>query len=281
MKTDDPLQIIITGTSSGIGRALAQSLMLSGHQVWGIARTPQKNDACNGKGLFRSSQCDVSSWDALNAVAEIVSREWGKVDAVIACAGSHGEIGQALAASLMAWSETIQSNLVGSFFTVRSFYPLLQKAARRAKVVCFSGGGATKARPYFSAYGVAKTGIVRLVETIAIEEKGKPFDINAVAPGAINTRLTDEIIARGASVVGESEYQATVKQKQNGGASIEKLQKLIDWLLSSASDGITGRLISAQWDNWASFGKNSSSLSTESDIYTLRRILPEERGMRM
>jgi len=67
---------------------------------------------------------------------------------------------------------------------------LLARTGARAKVICFSGGGATKPRARFSAYGVAKTGVVRLVETIAEEERDRAYDINAIAPGAINTRLT-------------------------------------------------------------------------------------------
>ena len=142
--------------------------------------------------------------------------------------------------------------------------------------MCFSGGGATKARPNFSAYGVAKTGIVRLVETIAEEERGRALDINAVAPGAINTRLTDEVIALGPAVAGEAEYQAAVKQKATGGASLGRALDLVEWLLSPQSDGISGRLLSAPWDPWPALGARAGELAS-SDIYTLRRIVPEDR----
>ncbi len=133
--------------------------------------------------------------------------------------------------------------------------------------MCFSGGGATKARLNFSAYGVAKTGVVRLVETIAGEERGRPLDINAVAPGAINTRMIDEVIARGPAAVGTAEYEAAVKQKQTGGASLTKALELVDWLLSPTSDGITGRLLAAQWDPWQSFASQRDSLA-KSDLST-------------
>jgi NAD(P)-dependent dehydrogenase (short-subunit alcohol dehydrogenase family) len=160
---------------------------------------------------------------------------------------------------------------------VRAFADLLTRAPRRAKIVCFSGGGATKPRAHFSAYGAAKTGVVRLVETIAEEERRRPFDINALAPGAINTRLTDEVLALGPAVVGAAEYAAAQKQKATGGNSLDQALDCVEWLLSPASDGITGRLISAPWDPWKTLSAHTADLAA-SDIYTLRRIVPEERG---
>jgi 3-oxoacyl-[acyl-carrier protein] reductase len=155
----------------------------------------------------------------------------------------------------------------------------LSQAPRRAKMVCFSGGGATKPRGHFSAYGVAKTGIVRLVETIALEEASAALDINAVAPGAIATRLTDEVIALGPGIAGKAEFDAAVKQKAAGGGALERALDLVEWLLSPRSDGISGRLLSAPWDPWPTLGDHAANLA-ESDVYTLRRILPEDRKMK-
>jgi 3-oxoacyl-[acyl-carrier protein] reductase len=135
---------------------------------------------------------------------------------------------------------------------------------------------------------VAKTGVVRLVETIADEERGGRLDINAIAPGAINTRLTDEVLALGPTVVGEAEYAAAQKVKAVGlsneaatkpAASLEKALALVEWLLSPASDGISGRLLAAPWDPWPTLDQHAPELA-RSDIYTLRRIVPEDRGLK-
>ena len=270
------MRIVLTGSSTGIGRALAERLLAQGHEVWGLARSEQAELASRAPG-FRASRCDVGTWTDVERTADEVAAAWGRVDAVIACAGAQGEIGRTLAADPARWSATVRGNLDGTFHTLRAFAPLLARAERRAKVICFSGGGATKPRARFSAYGVAKTAIVRLVETIAEEERGQPLDINAIAPGAINTRLTEEVLALGPAVVGEAEYAAAQKQKAAGGASLEKALGLVAWLLSPASDGISGRLLAAPWDPWASLGEKAAELAG-SDIYTLRRIVPEERG---
>ena len=271
------MHLLLTGSSSGIGRALAERLLARGHRVWGLARSDQSAFAAAQPG-FRASRCDVADWTQVARVATEVAAAWGSVDGLITCAGLQGEIGRAVTADPQHWSATVRANLDGTYFAIRAFHPLLSRAAR-AKIVCFSGGGATKPRARFSAYGVAKTGVVRLVETIAEEERDQPLDINAVAPGAINTRLTEEVLALGPAVVGEAEFAAAQKQQAAGGDSLEKALGLVEWLLSPASNGISGRLLAAPWDPWPTLDQHTTELAA-SDIYTLRRIVPEERGRR-
>ena len=271
------MHLVVTGSSTGIGRALVERLLSRGHHVWGLARSDQSEFAAQHPTHFRASRCDVANWAEVERAAADVTAAWPQLDGLIACAGLQGEIGRTLAADPTRWSATVRANLDGTFHALRAFAPLLGRAPRRAKIVCFSGGGATKPRTNFSAYGVAKTGVVRLVETIAEEERGRPLDINAVAPGAIHTRLTDEVLALGADVVGAGEYAAALKQKAAGHAPLEKALGLVEWLLSPASDGISGRLLAAPWDPWPTLDQHAAELAG-SDIYTLRRIVPDERG---
>ena len=271
------MHLVITGTSSGIGRALTEHLLVQGHQVWGLARSDQSELTAKHPGVFRASRCDVADWAQMERTATEIAAIWPHIDGLIACAGLQGAIGPAVSLDPLQWSATVRANLDGTYYAIRAFHELLRHTPRRAKVVCFSGGGATKARPCFSAYAAAKTGVVRLVETIAEELRSEPLDINAVAPGAINTRLTDEVIRLGPAVVGEAEYQSALKQKGTGGGSLEKVIGLVEWLLSPASDGISGRLLSAPWDPWAGLGRHAGAIA-KSDVYTLRRIVPEDRG---
>jgi NAD(P)-dependent dehydrogenase (short-subunit alcohol dehydrogenase family) len=273
------MHLVITGTSSGIGHALAVRLLAQGHHVWGLARSDQSELTAQYPDAFRAARCDVSDWDQVARAARTVHASWPHADGLVTCAGLQGAIGPAVSLDPHQWSATVRANLDGTYYAIRAFHELLHRTPRRAKIVCFSGGGATKPRPNFSAYGVAKTGVVRLVETVAEEMRGTPLDINAVAPGAINTRLTDEVLRLGPDVVGEAEYQAARRQKETGDGSLEKAIGLVEWLLSPASDGISGRLLSAQWDPWATFGQHVETLA-KSDVYTLRRIVPEDRGLK-
>jgi NAD(P)-dependent dehydrogenase (short-subunit alcohol dehydrogenase family) len=269
------MKIIITGSSFGIGRALTEYLLKKGHLVWGIARSNQHELEALYPNKFISSSCDVSDWKQINQTAHKVSAAWTTVNALITCAGIHGELGRAVSIDPIKWEKTVISNLSGTYFSIRAFHPLISSSPNRGKIICFSGGGATKARPQFSAYGAAKTAIVRLVETISLEENN--LDINSIAPGSINTRLIDEILRLGPTITGAAEHSAAILQKKEGGQSLTKVIDLIEWLLSESSNGISGKLLSAQWDPWQKLNINKQNL-TQSDIYNLRRILPEDRA---
>ncbi len=275
----DRMKIVITGTSTGIGRALAEHLLSQGHEILGLARSDQTDFEKQHRGKFRAARCDVAQWSELKKIADQLA--WASADALITCAGVQGEIGLAVDVDPEKWSSTVRSNLDGTYFAIRAFYAALSKNPNRTKVISFSGGGATKSRPNFSAYGVAKCGVVRLIETLADELRDLPIDFTAVAPGAINTRLTDEVIARGPEVSGKSEYEAAVKQKSSGGFPISKVLGLIDWLLSAKSDRLSGRLISAPWDPWLHLNAERIAALNKTDVYMLRRIVAEERGLKL
>ena len=262
------MNLVITGSSTGIGRFLAEALIRKGHATCRLARSPQAGFAL---------QCDVSNWREMERGARTVAQQWNFVDGLICCAGSQGPIGPAMQADPEQWQKTVAVNLNGTYFTLRAFYGLLSRAPRRAKVIAFSGGGSTSPRPNFSAYGASKTGIVRLVETVAEEWRGAPMDINAIAPGAIFTRMTEEVLASGPQAAGPAEHERALKQQRDNEPLLEKVLGLVEFLLSERSDGITGKLISAPWDPWPRLPEHREELAT-SDIYSLRRIVPEDRG---
>ena len=235
------MNLVLTGSSSGIGKFLADSLAAKGHSVCRIARSPQDGF---------SFACDVSDWAAMQNCAKKISQRWNQIDGLICCAAVQEPIGPTMEIDPAAWRSTLAVNLDGTFFSIRAFYSLLRRSQPRAKIICFSGGGSTSPRPNFAAYGVSKTGVVRLVETLAGEWQDQPVDINAVAPGAIFTRLTEQILTRGAAAAGQKEFDQAAKLPRENAGQLEKVLGLIEFLLSSRSDGISGRLISAQWDPW-------------------------------
>ena len=167
-------------------------------------------------------------------------------------------------------------NLIGTVYCCRGFLPLLRQA-KRGKVLIISGGGATKPLPFLSAYAASKAGVVRFAETLAEELKTEGIDVNAIAPGALNTRLLDEVLAAGPQLFGDALYQGLLKQRDNGGTPLSVGAELCSYLASAESDGVTDKLISAQWDPWRRIADFQNELMA-SDIWTLRRIIPAERG---
>ncbi|HTA95892.1 MAG TPA: SDR family oxidoreductase, partial [Verrucomicrobiae bacterium] len=116
-----------------------------------------------------------------------------------------------------------------------------------------------------------------LMETLAEELKEFRVDVNAIAPGALATRLVDEVLAAGVEKVGASFFEKNKSWKEKGAVPLELGASVAVYLASAQSDGITGKLISAQWDDWAKLHEHRDEL-TKSDIYCLRRIVPKDRG---
>jgi 3-oxoacyl-[acyl-carrier protein] reductase len=146
------------------------------------------------------------------------------------------------------------------------------------KIINLSGGGATTPRPFFSAYAVAKTGLVRFTEIIAKEVKEFKIEVNSIAPGILHTDMMQGIFHAGEKMAGQKEYSQAQKVMQGEGNDPRTAAELCVFLVSPSSDGITGRLISAIWDPWEDLPLHLDDLRN-SDIYTLRRIVPKDRNL--
>jgi UDPglucose 6-dehydrogenase len=274
------MKILITGSGGGIGNFLARHLGTVGHEIWGVGRSPQAEfqRECSQQGIsFRCSQADISDWNQISALCNQVAAEWTHLDALICCAGIQGPLGAAVTLDPVAWSRSLRINLDGTFYTIRAFYRLLcRHQTARAKILCLSGGGSASPRVNFAPYASAKAAVVRLVENLSKEWAQESIDINAIAPGAINTRMTQEVLNLGPAVVGEREFKAATEQIRRV-SPLPRVAAMVDLLLSSESDGISGRLISTPWDPWERLPLLKAELA-QTDIFTLRRIVAEDRG---
>jgi NAD(P)-dependent dehydrogenase (short-subunit alcohol dehydrogenase family) len=277
---------IITGASQGLGFAIAQEFIKEGANIMICAR--------NSKSLYQAQQeliksannqvrvlakpIDISKLEQVEMLVSSTLAEFGKIDILVANAGVYGTKGPLEEVDWQEWCDAIDINLKGTVLQCRAVLPHFKKQ-RSGKIIILSGGGATKPMPFLSAYAASKAGIVRFAETLAEEVLPFNIDINTMAPGALNTRLLDEVLAAGADKVGQSFYDQAIKQKTNGGTSLQLGAFLCTFLASAESDGITGRLISAVWDPWKKLPSYIEELK-QSDVYTLRRIVPQDRDLK-
>jgi NAD(P)-dependent dehydrogenase (short-subunit alcohol dehydrogenase family) len=281
--TLDGRAAIVTGGSQGLGIEIARAYVSEGASVLICARErgPLEESAAELEPLATGGQsvltlvADVSK-DAAELVATAIG-EFGKLDVLVNNAGVYGPKGPIEEIDWEAWKAAVEVNLFGSVLMARSALPHFKERGG-GKIVQLSGGGATGPLPNISAYACSKTAIVRFVETLAVECEPHGIDVNAIAPGALNTRLLDEVLEAGPEMVGRDFYEKAVKQSLEGGAPLAEGAQLAVFLGSAESDGLTGKLISAVWDPWRSFPEHKEDLK-KSDVYTLRRIVPEERGL--
>jgi NAD(P)-dependent dehydrogenase (short-subunit alcohol dehydrogenase family) len=271
---------IVTGAGRGIGKAIALAFAEEGADVIVVSRnlSEVEETAAQIKALGRRAlalRADVSKKEEVACTVDSAIKEFGGIDILVNNAGIQGPIGPMVGNDIERWVETINVNLIGTFLCTKAVLPFMIER-RQGKIINLSGGGATSPRPYFSAYASSKAAVVRLTETLAEELKPYNIQVNAIAPGAVNTRLLDEVLEAG-EVVGKQELTKAIKQKQEGGVPPEKVAELAVFLASSKSDGLSGRLISLLWDSWREIPKHLSDIMS-SDIYTMRRIIPKDRG---
>jgi len=266
---------IITGGSRGIGKAITEAYLKEGARVTIVARTASelKSTLKEFKDFNLSKVTAVSTDVAcVKKVKKFINKtlsSYGKIDILVNAAGLQAPIGAFIDVDSKDWIKNIHVNLIGTMLCCKHILPVMlsQKAG---KIINFSGGGATSPRPNFSAYAVSKTAIVRFTEILAMEVKEYGISVNAISPGAINTRMHKEIIEAGTRA-GERERIAALKIIKDGGASAKLVSELALFLASDASDGLTGKLISANWDKWKDLDKQMQHIN-DSSLYTLRRI---------
>ena len=275
---------IITGANQGLGKAIARSFVQAGADVILCARDTTKlieavtelKDFYNPGQRIESIQADVSKKEDVDRLISTALATFHQIHILVNNAGVYGPKGMIENVDWDEWVQAIEINLLGSILTAKALLPHF-RSNRYGKLIQLSGGGATGPLPFISAYAASKAGIVRFMETLAEEVKADGIDVNSIAPGALNTRLLDEVLEAGPEKVGKSFYERALLQKSNGGTPLERASNLAVFLASASSDGITGKLISAVWDPWEHFTEHMEDLQ-KTDIYTLRRIVPKDRG---
>jgi NAD(P)-dependent dehydrogenase (short-subunit alcohol dehydrogenase family) len=276
---------VITGGNQGLGLEIARAYVGAGASVMITARDKPRLEAAAAelRGLARDGQvvcwlqADVSEAGAMNAAVRQAITELGDLQVLVNNAGVYGPFGVLEEVDWQKWVEAVVINLFGSAIPIRAVLPHFKKRGY-GKIIQLSGGGATNPLPRISAYAASKAAVVRLAETVAEECRGLGIDVNSIAPGALNTRLLDEVLAAGPGQVGEAFFARALKQKEDGGVPLARGAEVSVFLASAASDGITGKLISAVWDNWQAWPQHRDELA-KTDAYTLRRIVGRDRGL--
>jgi 3-oxoacyl-[acyl-carrier protein] reductase len=271
---------VITGASRGLGEYIAGSFVKQGiKKLIILARNGEilsKAQSSLNKMRISSTQkiitkeCDISSMSDIERFSELCFQETEKIDILVNNASVFGPIGYFEDVQLNEWVETIHVNYVGTATIIKYLLPLI-KASERGKIINIVGGGASKPYGCLSGYATSKVAIVRFTEELAAELNKYNIDINCIAPGPLDTRFVDVMLNAGVEVLGKSLYDHVTNIRKEGGTSFELPSLLCHFLADSASNGISGKMLSARYDDIKLLIKNKDRL-IKSDLYTLRRV---------
>ena len=182
--------IVITGTSRGIGFELAKQFAENGHQVFALSRNTKPLSAINHKNITALS-VDISNNDDLNKVTDFIKSTWKKVDVLINNAGKlinkpFTEI------SSEDFLEVYKVNVFGVAEITKLMIPFLQKGSHVVTISSIGGIQGSIKFPGLAAYSSAKGAVITLSELLAEEYKEQQIAFNVLALGAVQTEMLEE-----------------------------------------------------------------------------------------
>jgi NAD(P)-dependent dehydrogenase (short-subunit alcohol dehydrogenase family) len=271
---------IITGGSRGIGKTIAGFFVREGANVLIAARSKdelasaqtelaQVGVQAKSSGRVEIYTADVSKKEEAKAIVKATIHAFQDVHILVNAAGVYGAIGAIADVDFETWKRAFEANIFGTMNVIQEVLPIFMKK-NEGKIINFSGGG-DGAFPYFSAYSASKIAVVRFTEALAEEVKAYGIMANAIAPGAVNTKFLDEALSAGEPRVGKVFYEKLQKQKEEGGVSPEKAAELCVFLATGESGILSGKMISAVWDDWKSWDAAKIKELMESPKLTMRR----------
>jgi NAD(P)-dependent dehydrogenase (short-subunit alcohol dehydrogenase family) len=237
---------LITGGGSGMGRVSAVLMAKEGAKVVvvdinekGGKEVEAEISRAGGKATFFLA--DVSKAKEAEAMVQTAVKKYGRLDVMFNNAGINAQMANTADCSLENWQKVMDINVNGVFLGMKYGIPAMLKNGG-GSIINSSSTGGIKALPGSQAYCAAKAGVIMLTKTTAVEYGSQGIRVNAIMPGAIHTRLMQEVI----EAVGEAKFKdIMLKQFPIGRiGKPEEVAKLVLFLASDDSSYITAGIFS-------------------------------------
>lgn len=277
---------LVTGGGRGVGRAIAQALATAGAGVMVASRTAQQLDETvalieAGGGRAAAFQADTEKRDAVEAVLAEAERVFGPVTLLVNNAGATSTTaGPFETLDFDEVRKTIDNNLVGAMLCTRLVLPgMLARGSGR--IINVASGAGIASQPFVNVYSVAKAGLIRFSENLALEVKERGVAVFAITPGMVRTKATEVIwnVRKMNPLPGflSNAYGPPHENPADDSAwqPPERAGELCCFLATGAADRLSGRFFSTYYDE-AAIVRRADEVE-QGMLYTLR--LPTLDGL--
>ncbi len=230
----DKLTILITGCSTGIGRAAAERLAAAGHRVYATARSPEAIADLEAKGC-RTMALDVTDEASMEAAVERIENEAGAIDALVNNAG-YSQSGAIETLDMDALRRQFETNVFGLVRLTQLVLPGM-RARGHGRIVNISSMGANFTFPGGGAYHATKYAVEAISDALRFEVEGFGIDVAVIQPGAIRTEFDKAAVASLEQAGGPDDVYADFNRKV-GQATQEAYEKGPLKLLGGEADDV-------------------------------------------
>jgi len=187
---------LVTGATSGIGRAVALALAAEGAHVIAMGRKKRGLEALDDEikalgGAATLVPLDLRKGDGIDELGGVIYQRWKKLDILVANAGILGPLSPLAHVQPKQWQDVIDINLTANFRLIRSMDALL-RASDAGRAVFISSSAAQSSRAYWGPYAASKAALETLALTYAAETRQSQIKVNVINPGATRTKMRAE-----------------------------------------------------------------------------------------
>lgn len=231
---------IITGASSGIGRATAKLFAGEGARLVVAARRQAELDSLVAEitadgGTAVALAGDVRSETYAQALVELALEKFGRLDVAFNNAGTLGEMGATTGVSEQGWTDTLSTNLTSAFLSAKHQIPAMLKTGAGSIIFTSTFVGHSFAFPGVAAYAASKSGLIGLTQALAAEYGAQGVRVNAILPGAVDTEMYREM-----NDTAEAQTFVTKLHALKRTARPEELARSVLYLASDDASFVTG-----------------------------------------
>ena len=233
---------LVTGASSGIGRAIAERFAADGADVVVCSREqdnvdPVADDIEDAGGSALAVECDVRERDSVEALVEATVEEFGGLDTLVNNAGA-SFMANFEGISENGWKTIVDINLHGTYHCTQAAGEVMREAGG-GTIVNFASVAGQEGAPYMSHYAAAKAGVVNLTSTLAYEWADDGIRVNCIAPGFVATPGVASQMGVTADEIDRGEVDRKI-------GTSEEIADVAQFLASPAASYLTGETITAR-----------------------------------